>query len=69
MYIDQAKREGEIPRIPSYVAALLDVLSAQLDFINVKYSDTIKCKIKMELNTINFFLHNPERLRIEIKLT
>ena len=67
-YIDQAKREAEAPKTITYVAALLNVMSAQLEFINTRYSQQARSRAAAETNKINFFLHNPNRLRKDIRL-
>ena len=68
-YIDQAKREAEAPRTIVYAGALLNVMSAQLEFINVKYDENAKSKAMMEINTLNLCLHNLDRLKKDIRLT
>ena len=62
---DQAKREVEALKTITYAAALLNVMSAQLEFINTKYNEHAKSRAAME---INFFLHNLNRLRKDIRL-
>ena len=61
-YIDQAKREAEARKTTAYAVALLNVMSAQLEFINAKCKECAKSRAATEINTINFFLHNLNRL-------
>ena len=67
-YIDQAQREAEAPKVITYASALLNVMSTHLEFINTKYSEQAKSRAAAETNKINFFLHNLDRLRKDIRL-
>ena len=64
-YIDQAKREEKSPNFIPFAAALSNVLGAQFEFMQRKYEERAKAKMRLQISAFYLFLSKLDQIRQE----
>ena len=64
-YINQAKREEKSPNLIHFAAALSNVLGVQFEFMQRKYEERAKAKMRSQISAFYLFLSKLDQIRQE----